>query len=224
MSFLSRLGVSLLLFGLLTLVAHHFGYAPRKLANVPPQHVRTMGIAFMVLGTVFLTCSGPKARKVLGWTVGIVFGGVLLCTAAALLIHKFSRRNSFPDPRPPPVSWSPPTAPAHPSGTPAGKPASLVLLEKRRTWESTFGRQQVWSVVVHLAGQEPPADLEDRLQTLVKSSADGGVAISRTGGVIEIAMAPLKSAPPLENTLKSLFPTSRVQAPPNTQRFVVFVL
>ena len=223
MSFLSRLGLSLLFFGLLTLVAHQFGYVPRKLAKLPPEHIRTAGFAFLVLGAVFLSCSGPKARKVLGWTVGLAVGGILLFTAAALLIYKFGRRTSFPDPVPPPASWSPPPTPAHRSDVPPGKPASTVLFEKRRAWESSFGRQQVWGVTIHLGGKEPPADLENQLQALVKNSADGGVALFRTGGVIEIAVAPLKSAPPLENTLKSLFPTGKLQAHPNTQRLVLFV-
>jgi hypothetical protein len=223
MSFLSRLGLSLLLFGLLTLVADHVGYVPRKLAKLPPEHMRTAGIAFLVLGAVFLVCSGPKARKVLGWAIGIVVGGILLFTTAALLIHKFGRRTSVPDTVPTPVSWSPPVAPATPSEAPTRKPASLVLLEKRRTWESSLGRQQVWSIVIHLAGKEPPADLQEQLQALVKNSTNGGVAISRVGSVIEITVAPLKSAPPLENVLKTLFPTGRMQSHQNTRRFVVFV-
>lgn len=245
MSFLPRFGISLLLFGIVTLIAHHFGYAPRKLANLPPEHIRTMGFVFVALGGIVLGCTGPRARKILGWTALGSLGVVVLITAIAVLVHKFGRRTSFPHPAPPPIASSPaihpapatPSAnhsaqlpPTHPAAKPPlpgaqpphEKPAFVVLQETKRDWETRFGRERVWNIVVHLSGKEPPADFESRLRTLVKDSDGGGVFVSRTGGLLEASLAPNDDAATIEAALKALFPEARVQRHPSTTRFVVF--
>lgn len=109
MSFLSRLGLSLLLFGAFTLVAQAFGYAPRKLASFSPGQLRGAGITFVVVGGLFLALGGnPRFRRGLLIGLGSLFGLAVLCTVAALLFSRFGRhRPTFSTPPPPPPAWTP---------------------------------------------------------------------------------------------------------------------
>ncbi|MEY4488838.1 MAG: hypothetical protein RIQ79_1346, partial [Verrucomicrobiota bacterium] len=46
MNFRTRFGMSLLVFGIVMLVAIQFGYVPRKLANLTPSQIRVCGASF----------------------------------------------------------------------------------------------------------------------------------------------------------------------------------
>ncbi len=241
MSFLSRLGLSLLLFGAFTLVAQFFGYAPRKLANFSPDQLRGAGITFVVVGGLFLALGGnPRLRRSLLIGFASLFGLAVLCAVAALIFRLFGRRHptlSSPPP-PPPSAWTPP-APGTPPGSasvarpgPAAAPQSqtdssarvmAALYEKQRLWNSRHGRERTWAVVVHLGRQEAPTGLESSLQALAEDQANGGAIVARTGGLLHAAVAPLSRPEALRTTLAGLFPNAEIQIVEVSHRAVVFV-
>lgn len=226
MSFLARLGLSLLIFGAVTLIAHAFGYTPRKLANLPPEGIRAAGIAFLALGGLLLaTGGGPRVRKAVLIGLGSLLGLGVLAVAAALI---FARRPKPTPPGPPPSSWNAPTAmPAPPSATPptGAQPMptspAATLHEKRRRWTERFGREKVWNVVVHLRGTSAPENLESVLAAASSDPAQGGAAVSHLGGLIEAVVAPSDEAA-VQKALTTLFPGSDIRVTAAARNAVVF--
>jgi hypothetical protein len=234
MNFRARLGMSLLLFGITTLVVIQFGYVPRKLATLTPTQVRIFGASFAVFGALLLGLGDrPRLWKALWIGFLSVTGLALFMALAALLIHHLGRRSLFRRPAPPPPPFAAARAslaagnsgaltPDRASGA-AERPPTLVLMEKKRLWGVRFGREKVWSVVVHLGAKEPPAELEMRLGSMVPVASDGGVFVVRSGGILEAALAPLDDGEKLTAGLAALFPGAKVQAIPHGSRVVVFV-
>lgn len=77
-------------------------------------------------------------------------------------------------------------------------------------------------MVVHLAGTEPPADFERRLQGLVSGGGEGNAVAARMGGVLQAALAPLDGGEQLRATLAGLFPGADVQVMAAGRQVVVF--
>lgn len=230
MSFLARLGLSLLLFGVVTLVAQHFGYAPRKLANLPPGQLRNAGIAFTVMGGLCLALGGnPRFRRGLLIGLGSLLGLGLIAVVASVLYMHFGRHHAALSPPQPPAWAAPGTAAPRPSAPVAGNPANpnpgpmQALYEKQRLWTSRHGREHTWSIVVHLGPKEPPAGLEKSLQALAGDQTDGGAVVARIGGIVRAALAPLSRPDALRTTLAGLFPGAEIHVIEASRQVVVFV-
>lgn len=229
MNFLPRLGWSLLLFGAVALVASFFGYAPRKLAHLPPEQVKIAAVSLMAAGGVALLLGGdPRIRRKVLLGLAAAAGLAVLSLVALLAIGYFAHKRHMrplPPPSPPP-SWSPPpSVPSATGGAPtqrAGVSPMSVLFEKRRAWETQYGRERVWSVVVHLGTGEPPQDFEASLGKLT-SAAGGGVATARTGRMVQACLAPLEDSERLSGVLAELFPGARVQVSTGLRQVTVFV-
>lgn len=221
MNFWTRFGWSLLFFGIVALVASFFGYVPRKLANLNPTQVKTAAIAFVVLGGFALALGGDSEtrRKLLRW-FGWVAAAVAVGFAALFVIGYFASKRRFePLPGPTPVpGW---TAPPPPAGMPPEAAAMNRFYQKRSGLEARFGRGKTWSVVVHLAGSEPPTDLESKLGELAQKN-DGDVAVARMGGMVHATLAPIGDAGALTKTLEGLFPGAQVQVMDPARQAVVF--
>lgn len=225
MNFLTRFGWSLLLFGTIALVASFFGYAPRKLADLSPTAVRVAAGAFMALGGLAVLCGGdPKIRRRIFIGFGVVAGLAALLAGSAVAYGVVQRRSRSSAPPPPPPSvWTPPGSVSAPSS--AGDPSSMtVFYEQRRAWERRFGRERVWSVVVHLSGGNPPENFESSLRALVAANSEGGAVVGRTGGVAHASVAPLENGDALRVALERLFPGSRVQLVAAGRQATVFVV
>lgn len=234
MNFATRFGWSLLLFGSIALGASFFGYAPRKLANLSPTAVKVAAVAFMSIGGLSLLCGGdPRMRRRVFIGLGAVGGlaAVLILAAVGYGVYQRQKRSSMPPPSPP--SWTqPPPAPT--AGGPAPRPtasaatptggasAMTAYYDQKRTWEREFGRERVWSVVVHLSGAEPPANFEARLRALVATKSGGGAVVGRTGGIAHASVAPLDNEAPLRAALVELFPGARVQVVAAGRQATVF--
>ena len=216
------------MFGLVAVIAPIFGYVPRKLANLSPGQVQTMGAVFVVLGGFFLTLGGdPRVRRKVLIGVGAVAGLAVVLLMAGVIHRLFIRQKRFapgPVSAPPAVHWTPPTAPSGPvAPAPAGPAATpgttsvagasgtspmSALHERRMAMQKEHGRERVWSVTVHLSGAEPPADLEARLGAL--AGGRGGAVVGRMGGLLQASVAPVEDGERLRAVLTEAFPGARV--------------
>ena len=93
-----------------------------------------------------------------------------------------------------------------------------ALLERTRVWQKEQGRERVWSVVVHLSGNEPPERFEARL----REATSAEVVVARTGGLLHASLAPVEDGERLRAALLDLFPGARVQVSSNVRRITVF--
>jgi hypothetical protein len=230
MNFWTRFGWSLFIFGLVALVAPRFGYAPRKLQNMSPGQIQAAGVVFMAMGA-FAWALGRDVqvrRRIFVWG-GAVAGLAFLLLVSAVVYGRFvKQRRLTPPPRastpaftPPPITGAPVTQ--SPGSRPLSQPTSggsemAALHEQTRTWEKELGRDRVWSVVVHLAGSEPPERFESRL----REATSGKVAMARTGGLLHASLVPVRDAEDLRVALESLFPGARVEIFASGRRVTVF--
>jgi hypothetical protein len=236
MNFWTRFGWSLLVFGLVAVVAPMFGYAPRKLQNMSPGQIQAAGVVFMAMGA-FAWAIGRDAqvrRRIFIWG-GAVTGLALLLLVSAVVYGRFVRQRRLTPPPPPPASSPafvpPPLAGAPVPPPPGGRSASplspvpgsvasemAVLHERARAWEKERGRERVWSVVVHLSGGEPPEHFEARL----REATSGEVVVARVGGLLHARVAPVEDGERLRVALETLFPGARVQLLASGRQVTVF--
>ncbi|MEY4489062.1 MAG: hypothetical protein RIQ79_1570, partial [Verrucomicrobiota bacterium] len=228
-------GMSLLVFGIVMLVAIQFGYVPRKLANLTPSQIRVCGASFTVIGALLLGL-GDNARrwKAIGLGFLALLGLGVLLVVASVLVHKCGRRTSYQHPAPPPPAAAQQSNPPRQSTpvdlavqAPREGPAAtrekspmMMLFEKRRIWEKQFGRERVWNIVVHLRGTTPPADLETRLSSLVTDSSGGALVVPVTN-LIEATVAPVDGGDKIKSVLITLFPGATIRLIPGDYRVVV---
>lgn len=213
MNFSTRFGWSLLLFGAVTVIATFFGYAPRKLANLTPGQIKAAGVVILVIGGVFIA-AGADARVRRKLYVGLAVAAGLAVLGLATLFtigYVVQKRRSAP---PPPAVWSQPV-PAPPQGqaspgTAVTVSATSAMHDRGEAWARQYGRDKVWGFTVHLAGAEPPSDIDARLGKLVPTGTDG-VALARMGGMLQARLAPMDNGERLGAVLGELFPGARVQ-------------
>ena len=226
MNFWTRFGWSLLVFGLVALVAPMFGYAPRKLQNMSPGQIQAAGAVFLAAGA-FLLALGRDAqtRRRLLIGAGSVAGLALVLLVSAVVYGRFARQRRLAPPPPPPAAagpaFSPPAPPSdgRPVSEPVAREATVAAFYGRtRAWEKEQGRDRVWSVVVHLAGGEPPERFDERL----RAALSGEVATARVGGLLHASVAPLEDGERLRAALEELFPGARVQMFASGRRVTVF--